>query len=114
VNTNVEVNNQGDVFFELLQKKCGNYVQPFVTSTITKPIMIEDLALSFEQKTLAIPNHEWLIDELESFTFVYDNKTRRVKYGAPNGVHDDGVMSMALYDQARKKLALRGKYYASI
>jgi hypothetical protein len=111
-NTYIEVNNQGDVFYELLKKKCGNYVQPFVTNTQTKPIMIEDLALAFEQKEIALPNHEWLIDECESYTFIYDNKTRRVKYGAPSGVHDDGVMSLALYDQARKKLSLRGKYYA--
>jgi hypothetical protein len=75
--------------------------------------MIEDLALAFEQREISIPNHEWLTDELTSFTFVYDNKTRRVKYGAPSGVHDDGVMSLALYDQARKKLSMRGKYSVS-
>jgi len=110
-NTYIEVNNQGDVFFELLEKKCRNLVQPFKTTAQSKPIMIEDLALSFEQKELALPNEEWLIDELESFTYIYDEKTRRVKYGAPHGVHDDGVISTALYNQARKKLSLKGKYY---
>lgn len=111
--TYIEVNNQGDVFYELLSRKCRNYIHPYVTTATTKPIMIEDLALAFEQKELSIPDHEWLKDELTSFTFVYDNNTRRVKYGAPSGVHDDGVMSLALYDQARKKLSLRGKYKAS-
>jgi len=110
-NTYIEVNNQGDVFFELLEKKCRNLVQPFKTTAQSKPIMIEDLALSFETKELSLPNEEWLIDELESFTYIYDEKTRRVKYGAPHGVHDDGVISTALYNQARKKLSLKGKYY---
>lgn len=109
-NTFIEVNNQGDVFFELLQAKCPNLVQPFKTTTQTKPIMIEDLALSFENKELTIPSDEWLIDELEAFTFIYNPNTRRVQYGAPVGLHDDGVISMSLYNQARKKLALKGQY----
>jgi hypothetical protein len=110
VNTYIEVNNQGDVFFELLEMKCKNLVQSFKTTAQSKPIMIEDLAISFEMKQLNLPNTEWLIDELEAFTYIFDNNTRRVKYGAPNGVHDDGVISLSLYDQARKKLSLRGKY----
>jgi hypothetical protein len=112
-NTYIEVNNQGDVFFELLQAKCGNLVQPFKTTSQSKPIMVEELAVSFEAKELCIPQTEWLIDELEAFTYVYDNTTRRVKYGAPNGVHDDSVISLALYNQARKKLSLKGVYYVA-
>jgi len=110
-NCYIEVNNQGDVFYELLKSKCTNLIHPFTTTAQTKPIMIEDLALSFEQKELILPDHDWLIEELESFTYIYDNKTRRVKYGAPNGIHDDGVISLSLYNQARKKLAIIGKYY---
>ena len=112
-NTYIEVNNQGDVFFELLQAKCGNLVQPFKTTSQSKPIMVEELAVSFEAKELCIPQTEWLIDELEAFTYVYDNTTRRVKYGAPNGVHDDSVISLALYNQARKKLSLKGVDYVA-
>lgn len=110
-NVFVEVNNQGDVFFELLKDVCGNLIQPFQTTTQTKPILVEDLAVSIESKELILPNHEWLIDELEAFSYVYDEKTRRVKYGAPIGVHDDGVISVGLYNQARKKLSLKGKYH---
>lgn len=112
-NTYIEVNNQGDVFFELLLAKCGNLVQPFKTTSQSKPIMIEELALSFESSELKLPDYEWLIDELESFTYVYDNTTRKVKYGAPTGIHDDGVISLSLYNQARKKLALKGVYYVA-
>lgn len=111
--TYVEVNNQGDVFYEMLAKKVRNLIAPFVTSTKSKPIMIEDLAVSFEQMELKLPNEEYLIDELEAFTYVFDSKTRHVKYSAPQGFHDDCVMSLALYDQARKKLAMKGKYFAS-
>lgn len=109
----VEVNNQGDVFYELLKQKVGNLIEPFTTTSKTKPIMIEDLAVSFEQKELVIPNIEYLVDELEAFTYVYDSKTRSVKYSAPEGIHDDSVISLALYDQARKNLSQKGKYFAT-
>lgn len=112
-NVYVEVNNQGDVFYELLKMKCGNLVQPFTTTSKSKPIMIEDLAVSFEQLELKLPNEEYLIDELEAFTYVFDLKTRHVKYSAPEGIHDDSVISLSLYNQARKHLSQRGKYFAS-
>jgi hypothetical protein len=104
------VNNQGDVFFEMLQKKCKNLVQPFVTTTKTKPQMIEDLAVDFEQKDVSLIGYEWQVDELEAFTYIYDPKRRTVKYSAPEGIHDDYVMSKALSGQARKHLSKRGKY----
>jgi hypothetical protein len=99
----VEVNNQGDVFYEMLQNKVYNNVQPYVTSTATKPIMIEDLAVHFENKDIGILEESWLVDELNAFTYIYNEKTRRVQYGAPQGVHDDGVMSLALAVQSIKK-----------
>lgn len=111
--TFVEVNNQGDVFFEMLKRKVGNMIEPFTTTTKTKPIMIEDLAVSFEQLELTLPNEEFLIDELEAFTYVFDIRTRHVKYSAPEGIHDDSVISLALYNQARKQLSMKGKYFAS-
>jgi phage terminase large subunit-like protein len=65
--TLVEVNNQGDVFFEMLQVRCKNLIHPFVTTSKTKPIIIEDLAVAFEQSAISIINEQWLIDELDNF-----------------------------------------------
>lgn len=100
----VEVNNQGDVFFEMLQNRLYSYVEPFVTTTKSKPIMIEDLAVLFENKEIKILNENYLVDELNAFTYIYNQKTRRVQYGAPQGVHDDSVMSLALAVQSLKDL----------
>lgn len=108
--TYVEVNNQGDVFFEMLKGKCKNLVEPFVTTTKTKPIMIEDLAVQFEQNQIKVLQHDWLIDELEAFTYIYDPKSRRVKYSAPQGIHDDCVISLSLAVQSIKTLSQKGKY----
>ena len=102
--TYVEVNNQGDVFFEMLKKLCPRNINPYVTSSKTKPIMIEDLALAFEQKAISILDINWLVDELEAFTYIYNPNTRNVQYSAPQGVHDDSVMSLALALQSRKNI----------
>jgi phage terminase large subunit-like protein len=108
--TLVEVNNQGDVFYEMLQQKCRNLVEPFVTSSASKPVLIEDLAVSFEQKEIRILDHQWLVDELEAFTYIYNINTRSVKYSAPDGMHDDGVISTALAWHCRKHYSKRGQY----
>lgn len=108
--TLVEVNNQGDVFFEMLRKKCGNLIEPFTTTSKSKPIMIEDLAVAFEQGEISILKEDYLISELEAFTYIYSTSTRNVKYGAPQGMHDDTVISLALAYQSVQKLKNRGSY----
>ena len=68
--------------------------------------MIEDLAVLFEQKDISILDISWLIDELEAFTYIYNANTRNVQYSAPQGVHDDSVISLSLAIQSRKHLSL--------
>ena len=108
--TVVEVNNQGDVFYEMLQTKCRNLVNPFTTTSKSKPMLIEDLALAFEQNEIRILDYAWLIDELENFTYIYNINTRKVQYSAPSGMHDDGVMSTALAWHALRHYRMKGKY----
>jgi hypothetical protein len=110
--TLVEVNNQGDVFYEMLQSRCRNMIHPFVTSSKTKPIIIEDLAVAFEQSAITIINEQWLIDELENYSYIYNPNTRSVTYSAPSGLHDDGVISTALAWHSRKEYNNRGRYMA--
>lgn len=108
--TLVEVNNQGDVFYEMLAKRCRNNVEPWITSSKSKPILIEDLAVAFEQAAIKVHNERWLLDELEAFTYIYNPTTRSVKYAAPDGLHDDGVISLALAWHCRKAYSKRGQY----
>jgi phage FluMu gp28-like protein len=110
--TLVEVNNQGDVFFEMLRSSCRNLVNPFTTTSKSKPVIIEDLAMSFEQKSISIINETWLVDELESFTYIYNVNTRNVQYSAPSGMHDDGVISLALAVHCLKNYKRKGIYHA--
>jgi hypothetical protein len=107
-----EVNSIGDVLYENLKKQYPS-VQPFVTSQESKQNMIEDLIMGMNENKLMLPTPELNSDlyrELSVFTYEYSPKTRKVKYGAPNGFHDDCVISLGLAFQSFKKKATYGSY----
>lgn len=89
-----ESNSMGGPLIEQL-RKMRLPVQSFYTSAASKTQAIESLALAFERGEIRIPPVQWLIDEL----MAYDQErtpSGGVKYGAPSGGHDDGVMSLAI------------------
>ena len=89
-----ESNSMGGPLIEQLQRT-GLPVRAFHTSQASKAEAIESLALAFERGEIAIPPVQWLIDELMAF----DQErlsSGAIRYGAPKGGHDDGVMSLAI------------------
>lgn len=70
-------------------------VQPFVTSNTSKARIIEDLLLAFEQNTISILDNSILKSELKAYA-VKKTPTGLPLYGAPSGMHDDTVMSLAM------------------
>jgi len=107
-----EVNSIGDVLFETLKKQYA-IIQPFITNQDTKQNMIEDLIMGINEDKLELPNQTLnndLYNELSQFTYEYSPKSRKVRYGAPSGFHDDCVISLALSFQALKKKVNAGKY----
>lgn len=112
-NVYVEVNSIGDPIFEMLKQILNNknLVQPFVTTSKSKQDIIEQLAVANQNKEVTILPLDWLKKEFDVFTYEYNPKTRSIKYSAPSGFHDDGIMSSALGYEAVKKLKLKGKYF---
>lgn len=97
-----ETNSIGDVIFELIKKRYEN-VHPFGTYN-NKQQLIESLMVSFETKQIRIPKKEiftHMYNELGSFEFNYNPKTRKVTYSAPTGMHDDCVMSLAIANECK-------------
>ena len=89
-----ESNSMGGPLIEQLQRM-RLPVRPFHTTAASKAQAIEALALAFEGGTLRIPAVQWLIDELLAF----DQErlpSGAMRYAAPKGGHDDGVMSLAI------------------
>ncbi len=85
----------GDQFVEDLRSH-GVQVEGYVISSQSKQRLIDNLKIAFEQGTISIPNDPILLDELESYEYEFDEDTRRFKFSAPEGKHDDMVIALAL------------------
>jgi phage FluMu gp28-like protein len=110
--TFAEVNSIGDVLYENLRKQYPQ-LQPFVTSNDSKQNLIEDLIMAMNESKLNLPSETLnpdLYKELSVFTYEYSPKTRKVKYGAPSGFHDDCVIALALAYHSFKTKLNYGKY----
>jgi len=61
----------------------------------TRMNLLNNLAMLLEQDKIQIPNDEGLITELESFQYTL-TPLGKIRVGAPETMHDDRVMSLAL------------------
>ena len=104
--TFVEINSIGDPIFEMLQKiiKTPSNLEPFATTSKSKQDIIEQLVIANQSREVTFLPVEWLRKEFLVFTYEYSPKTRSIKYAAPSGFHDDGIMSAAIGYEAYKKL----------
>jgi hypothetical protein len=71
----------------------GVSVTPHVFTQPSKLRLMQRLVAAFQGDELQIPDG-WLVGELEAFEFLYT--ATGVRYEAPSGMHDDGVMALAL------------------
>jgi hypothetical protein len=75
----------------------GVSVTRHVFTQASKLRLMQRLVAAFQGKELTIPDDpavKWLQNELEAFEFEYT--ATGVRYEAPSGEHDDGVMALAL------------------
>jgi hypothetical protein len=90
-----ERNSIGSPNIEALHRE-GLPVMAFDTTATSKPPLIESLVLAFERSEIGILANEVLIGELEAYERTVSEQTGRSRYSAPEGQHDDCVMSLAL------------------
>jgi phage terminase large subunit-like protein len=89
-----EANSMGQPNIEALQN-AGMYVTPFVTTNSTKANIIQALELAFERGDIALLNDELQINELTAYQSE-KLPSGLVRYGSPDGLHDDTVMALAM------------------
>jgi hypothetical protein len=97
----IEEDNRGDIFVQEL-RQAGFQVEGYPIGGGPKYNLINNLILDFEQSRISIPNNLELIEELEAYEIEYDEDTRKYKYGAPEGKHDDMVIALALAAWAQR------------
>jgi hypothetical protein len=92
--TNIIEVNFNEMFAEQARRN-GLPVHEFRTTNATKQKAIDDLAYAFENSTLKILNEPVQIGELQAFE-ISKTPSGMVKYSAPDGLHDDTVIALAL------------------
>ena len=92
--------NTGEMFIEQA-RRMGLSVRDFHTTSQSKPKLIDDLSVAFEQAAIAILPAQAMeaaavtISELEAYA-LEKTASNNIRYNAPPGSHDDTVMSLAL------------------
>jgi hypothetical protein len=95
----VDATGVGDPIVEQLQREGGRNFEGFVFSSPSKQQLMEGLSVAIHQGKVRFPEGP-IVNELETFEYVYGRVG--VKYSAPEGLHDDCVMALAL---ARSKVS---------
>lgn len=89
-----ESNSIGEPVIEQLRRD-GLPVTPFQTTNATKAAAIDALALAFEQDAIKIINDPVMVGELQAYE-MERLPSGLLRYSAPEGMHDDCVMSLAI------------------
>lgn len=90
-----ESNSVGSPNIEALQQE-GLPVVSFETTASSKPPLIESLALAFDRAELTVLDDAVLVGELLAYERKVSAMTGRSQYSAPEGLHDDCVIALAL------------------
>jgi phage FluMu gp28-like protein len=88
-----EYNSMGGPIVERLQAE-GLPVEGFVTSNKTKEVVIRQLESAFEHGEIKILPDQTQIAELQAYE--QERLAAGWRFGAPEGLHDDTVMALAL------------------
>jgi len=94
----VDSTGVGDPIVENLQRLLPN-IKGFKFTSQSKQQLIEGLVMDIQQQTIAFPENP-IGYELENFEYEYTRTG--VRYTAPQGLHDDCVMSLALAVDCKK------------
>lgn len=89
----VDSTGVGDPVIERLQREQPGVFEGYKFTSTSKQQLMEDLAVAIQRREIGIPEGP-LVAELEAFEYEYTRTG--VRYSAPTGMHDDGVMAIAL------------------
>lgn len=95
----------GDPILDDLTKK-GVDVEGYKFTNASKQQLVEALAIAIEQREVGLPDDPVMLNELEAFEYE-TTKTGAFRYNAPEGLHDDCVIGLALAHWAMKRGAQR-------
>jgi hypothetical protein len=107
-----ECNSLGKPLTELLRNKINKsgLVQDWITTNESKARLVSGLQVAFEQKQITLMDDDKQTAELSMYEASYNLKTGNVSYNAPNGGHDDIVISLMLSLESKRMKDTTGVY----
>lgn len=96
----------GDPVFDELRRE-GVNVAPYVFTNESKQRLIVALMSAMDKKQISYPKDETLLAELEAFAYE-QLPSGKFRYSAPDGMHDDCVIALALTNWARQMMRNTG------
>jgi len=93
----------GDPIVERLRRDGGRHFRGFKFTPSSKQQLMERLAVAIQNQEISFPEGV-LSSELESFEYEY--RLGHVRYSAPQGLHDDCVVALALAVMAKSSARL--------
>ena len=91
----IDSSNVGQAVVEQLKRAGVENIEDFKFSNKSKKELVEKLSLFIDNRGITIPNEPILTDELAAFSYEITD-AKNVTYNAPQGKHDDCVISLAL------------------
>jgi len=89
----------GDPIYEDLSRQLPQQIYSYKFTNESKMNIITSLQLAFEQRQMNFPNIPILIDELQAFEYEMLS-SGKFRFSAPEGYHDDCVISLGLANWA--------------
>lgn len=94
----IDATGVGDTIFDDLTA-AGLHLEGFKFTSTTKQELVSNLSVAMDNNTIRYPAIDELIDELG--LYAYEQRANgQFSYSAPEGFHDDEVMSLALLNRA--------------
>lgn len=109
-----EINGPGLPVYEVLHSNVRR-LRSFTTNSENKTQGIRTLIYDIQSQELMLPSKDLfpaLYNELNAYTYKLGSNGQ-LTFSAPNGMHDDCVMSLMLANEARKKGFTTSKIYIS-
>lgn len=107
-----ESNSMGEALIDQLRYTNGLPVVGMKATNATKDAWIQALSIAFEKEEIAIPNDPVAIGEFQAFE-AQRLPSGLMRYSAPDGMHDDIVMSVAIVNAGARRAGEAIEVHAS-
>lgn len=92
----MDATGAGDPVYEETQKRDVSVEGYYIHTNIAKKNLVDRGVVAVEQRQVTYPGIKVFVDEMKAFGYKFSKSGKTIQYSAPEGMHDDCVMSFCL------------------